>query len=109
MRAEPLLQFYPHFRFDGRGPRAWRDAAYQFQPMLTILVQIGFALDVRFRVQRHKEIGWSAAQSVAKETRRSDSHYRKGLLIDIESAADHRQIRPISILPYAKTHHGTWR
>src|SRR5437879_960339 len=99
MRPEPLLQFYPHFRFNGRRPSAWRDTAYQFQPVLTILVQIGLALDVRFRVQRKKEIGWSAAQSVAEKTQRSDPHYRKGLLIDIENAADYRQIRLISFVP----------
>src|SRR5437879_8962310 len=108
MRAQPLLQFYPHLRFDGRGPRAWRHAAYQVQPMLTILVQIGSALDVRFRVQRQKEIGWSAAQSVAEETGRSDSHHGKWLLIDIEGAADYRRIRPISFLPQPITHPGDW-
>src|SRR5260370_23264609 len=109
MRAEPLLQLYPHFRLNGRGPGAWRDAAYQLQPVLTILVQIRLALDVRFRAQRQKEIGRSAAQSVAEETRRSDSHYRKGLLIDIERAVSYRQIGPISFLPQPITHHGDWR
>src|ERR1700757_4031779 len=95
MRAEPLLQLDPHCRFDRRRPGAWRDAAYQLQPVLTILVQIGLALDVWFHVQRQEEIGRSPAQGVAEETWRSDSHNRKRLLIDIEGAADYRCIGPI--------------
>jgi hypothetical protein len=38
MRAKPLLQVYPHFRFNGCGTSALCDAAYQFQPVLTVLV-----------------------------------------------------------------------
>src|SRR5260370_1345460 len=99
MRAEPLLQFYPHCRFHGRRPSAWRDAAYQFQPVLTILVQIGLALDVGFHVKGKKEMGRSFAQGVAEKPRGSDSHYHKGLLIAIESATVSRRTRPISPLP----------
>ena len=54
---------------------------------------------IRFGVQRQKEIGWSVAQSVAKETRRSDSHHGKWLVIQIEDAADDGRIRSVPLLP----------
>ena len=64
---------------------------------LSDCVQI--ALQQRFGVQRQKEIGRIVAQSVAKETRRSDSHHRKWLVIEIEDAADDGRIRSIPLLP----------
>ena len=109
VRAQPLLQLHTHFGFNGRGVRAWLDAADQLQPVGVVLVEIGVALDERFGVQRQKEIGRSAAQSVAKETRRSDSHYRKWLVIQIEDAADDGRIRSIPLLPQAIAHHGDRR
>ena len=76
------------------GDHTWLDAADQVQPVSVVLVEIGIGLDERFGVQRKKEIGRSAAQSVAKETRRSDSHDGKRLVIQIEDAADYGRIRP---------------
>ena len=99
VRAQPLLQLHSHFSLYGCGVRARLDAADQVQPVSVVLVQIGIGLHERFGVQRQKEIGRSVAQSVAKETRRSDSHHGKWLVIQIEDAADNGRIRSILLLP----------
>ena len=99
VRAQPLLELDPHLGLDGCGCRTWLDAADQGQPVSVVFVEIGIDLHQRFGGQRQKEVGGSGAQSVAKETRRSDSHDRKWLVIQIEDAADHGRIRSIPLLP----------
>ena len=94
-----MLEFHPQFRLDGRRARTWLNATDQVQPVIVRFVQIGIALDERFRVQRQKEIGRMVAQSVAKKTGRTDSHDRKWLIIQIEDAADDGRIRRVLLAP----------
>jgi hypothetical protein len=73
--------------------------ADQGQPGSVVLLEIGIDLHRRFGGQRQKYVGGSASQSVAKETRRSDSHDRERFVIQIEDAADDGRIRSIPLLP----------
>src|SRR5579859_6803257 len=73
------------------------------------LVQIGIALDIRFGIQRQKQIRRTIAQTITKEAGRSDSHDGKWRSIDIENATDDRRTRSIFLLPEAIAHHDDWR
>src|SRR6266480_4667826 len=73
------------------------------------LVQIGIGLNIRSGIQRQKEIRWTAAQTVAKETGRSDSHDAKRLAVHFKDSADHRRVESILFLPRAIAHYGDWR
>src|SRR5215831_6631676 len=105
MRAQPLLELNPHLSFDGCGVRAGPDPPDQVQPMVVAGVEIRIALDERLCVQGQEKIRRMVAQSVAKETRRSDSNHGKWLVIEIEDAADNGRIRPVSLPPQAMAHH----
>src|SRR5215472_1029220 len=81
VRAQPLLELDPHCSLYRCRVCSWLDAANQLQPMRVDLVQVGIALDKWFGIQRKKEIGWTAAQTVTEETWRSDSYHGKWLVI----------------------------
>src|SRR4051794_21211313 len=68
-------------------------------------MQIGIGLHIRFSGKWQKEIGWTVAQTIAKETRRSNSHHGNRLCIKMEDAADYRRIRSILLLPQSIAHY----
>src|SRR5690349_5227812 len=73
------------------------------------LVQIGVALNIRFGIQRYKEIWWTAAQTVAKETGRSDSHHAKRLAVHFKDSPDYGRVESVLFLPQTIAHYGDWR
>ena len=97
MREQPLLDLDPHFGLNGFWRSARPGSADQLQPVSVVLVQV--PIQERFGIQRQKEIRRIVAQRVAKETRRSDSHYGEWPVIEIEDAADDGRIRPVHLLP----------
>src|SRR5438874_3986446 len=73
------------------------------------LVQIGIGLNIRSGIQRQKKIRWTAAQTVAKETGRSDSHHAKRLAVHFKDSADYRRVESVPFLPQTIAHYGDWR
>src|SRR5689334_6862276 len=99
MRAQPLLQFHPHFCLQRCRLHAGPDATDQAQPVVVGCIQVVIGLQKWFRAQWQKKIGWMVAQGISEEIRRSDSYHGKWLFIDLEDAADDGRTRSIPLPP----------
>jgi hypothetical protein len=110
VRAQPLLEFHPHFCLNETQVGSRPDAANQVQPMRIVFVHIRIrGVGQRLGIQRQKQIGRIIAQPVAEEIGRRDSHNCERFFVYIEDAADYGWIGSVPLPPQAITHNGGGR